>query len=49
MLQWQCAFLQMEANSPAVKHSPLFLFHPSFPALLRSQSTETAVKTAFEF
>lgn len=47
MLQWQCAFLQMEANSPAVKHSPLFLFHPSFPALLRS--IETSVKTELEF
>ena len=29
--------------------SSLLLFHPSFPALLRSHSNETAVKTAFWF
>ena len=48
-LQWPCAFLQTEAHLPAGNQSPLFLFHPSFPALLRSHSTETAVTTAFRF
>ena len=49
-LQWPCnGLLQTEAHLPPGNQSPLFLFHPSFPALLRSHSTETAVTTAFGF
>lgn len=49
MLQWQCAFLQIEATFPAVTQSPFSLFHPSFPALLRLHSIETVAPTAAEF